>query len=724
MSWPGRVGDVLTVIPDVHCIDLRAFLERLSKVSVRGLAHMYEPRSRSFPQTVRASGSGLPPVPAGRSVRYTAIAALGLSRLDEPTRREVLAGDDVLDLIPGILGLALAGRDPGALALAVWAAIEVAPARGAGVPERERVCRALDRLLTNVRTDSALPTVDHAWTLVALLEAARRPALAEAVGGPDQLAQAAAWAAERLLTAQGPTGLFPHHLPADRLSGLRSHVGCFADQVYPIQALSRYAAATGDARALAAAGRCADRIVALQGPQGQWWWHYDWRHGTVIEGYPVYSVHQHAMAPMALLELREAGGPDHRAAVAAGLGWLLERPESATDLIADELGVVWRKVGRREPRKVVRRLRSAASAAQPELRLGWLEVVFPPGPVDLECRPYELGWMLYAWHAQRQDGHRDDHGNQRRNEPPAHEDTRVLSLPTARRERRSESADPTTRIFGLTLDALTLDQAVARCMDALERRERLLVGVVNAAKVVAAERDVQLRESLLSCDVLLADGQSVVWASRFVGDRPLPERVTGIDLFERLLDLGQEHGYSVYLLGARPAVLTALQARLRDRWPRLAVAGARDGYFTPQEAPQVAAEIKASGADMLFLGMTSPKKEIFLRDYGLGLGVPVMHGVGGSFDVLAGVTKRAPLVWQRAGMEWAYRLVQEPRRLWRRYLRTNTAFVTRTVRERFRPMAPYPVPVAEDVVIDLRGRTQPLSPSDTAAGALGGSTRA
>jgi hypothetical protein len=178
-------------------------------------------------------------------------------------------------------------------------------------------------------------------------------------------------------------------------------VGCFADQVYSIQALARYAAATGDERALAAAERGAERITALQGDEGQWWWHYDWRHGTVVERYPVYSVHQHAMAPMALMELREAGGPDHREAVAKGLGWLLERPESAAELIADDLGVVWRKVGRRDPHKMVRKLRSAASSAQPELRLTWLDVLFPPGPIDRECRPYELGWLLYAWNAER-----------------------------------------------------------------------------------------------------------------------------------------------------------------------------------------------------------------------------------------------------------------------------------------------------------------------------------
>ena len=256
----------------------------------------------------------------------------------------------------------------------------------------------------------------------------------------------------------------------------------------------------------------------------------------------------------------------------------------------------------------------------------------------------------------------------------------------------------TVPLYGLGVHPLTLDAVVDRCRDALRSREQLLIGVVNAAKVIALTRDDHLRESLLECDLLLADGQSVVWGSRLLG-HPLPERVAGIDLFERLLELGAAEGHSVYLLGARPEVLTVLQAEMRRRWPRLRIAGARDGYFTEEESAAVAGDIRRSGADMLFLGMTSPKKEIFLKTYGPALGVPILHGVGGSFDVLAGVTKRAPLSWQRVGMEWAYRLLQEPQRLWKRYLTTNSVFLLETVRERVRPTPAYRIP--ERTVIDL-----------------------
>jgi N-acetylglucosaminyldiphosphoundecaprenol N-acetyl-beta-D-mannosaminyltransferase len=249
-------------------------------------------------------------------------------------------------------------------------------------------------------------------------------------------------------------------------------------------------------------------------------------------------------------------------------------------------------------------------------------------------------------------------------------------------------AHPRRPLFGLRIDALTVDEVVDLAASSLGSRQRLLVGVVNAAKVVHARSDPVLRDSLLACDVLLADGQSVVWASRLLG-QPLPERVAGIDLFERLLGLAHRDGRSVYLLGARPAVLRAVEDCIRDRWPGVRIAGSRDGYFVDGESIQVARDIASSGADMLFLGMSSPKKEIFLATHGAALGVPVLHGVGGSFDILAGLTRRAPARWQRWGIEWLYRVLQEPGRLWKRYLTTNTAFLVLVLRERLHSSSSY-----------------------------------
>ena len=243
-------------------------------------------------------------------------------------------------------------------------------------------------------------------------------------------------------------------------------------------------------------------------------------------------------------------------------------------------------------------------------------------------------------------------------------------------------------LFGMAVDALTLEQVVTLTQASLRTRQRLQIGVVNAAKVVKLTEDEFLRNSLLTCDVLLADGQSVVWASRLLG-HPLPERVAGIDLFVALLEMAHQDGDSIYLLGAEPSVLATLEGVVGERWPGLRIAGSHHGYFDPDDSATIAADIAASDADMLFIGMTTPAKEIFLGTYGDSLGVPVMHGVGGSFDVLAGVTKRAPQAWQSVGMEWAYRLYQEPRRLWRRYLYTNTAFLRLLANERVHPRAPY-----------------------------------
>ena len=174
-------------------------------------------------------------------------------------------------------------------------------------------------------------------------------------------------------------------------------MGSFADQVYPAQALARLAALTGDAEYLALANRIVRRLVDLQGGQGQWWWHYDRRNGAVVEGYPVYSVHQHGMAPMVLRELAHAGGDDHAAAVASGLSWITTHPECVESLVATDLGVIWRKVGRQEPGKAAARARRSPRPSGQACVCPVLTELFPPGRVDHECRPYELGWLLYAW---------------------------------------------------------------------------------------------------------------------------------------------------------------------------------------------------------------------------------------------------------------------------------------------------------------------------------------
>jgi N-acetylglucosaminyldiphosphoundecaprenol N-acetyl-beta-D-mannosaminyltransferase len=182
--------------------------------------------------------------------------------------------------------------------------------------------------------------------------------------------------------------------------------------------------------------------------------------------------------------------------------------------------------------------------------------------------------------------------------------------------------------------------------------------------------------------VILADGASVVWASRVLR-RPLPERVTGIDLMTRLLESADQHGYRVYCLGATDDVLQDVVRRIEHEHPGARVVGRRNGYFDADQEPLVAEAIANAQPDMLFVAMSSPKKELFMARWSARMGVPVCHGVGGAFDVLAGRVKRAPERWQRLGLEWLYRVIQEPRRMWRRYLVTNTLFCGMVLRELF-----------------------------------------
>lgn len=228
-------------------------------------------------------------------------------------------------------------------------------------------------------------------------------------------------------------------------------------------------------------------------------------------------------------------------------------------------------------------------------------------------------------------------------------------------------------VLGVPIAPMTMAQAVDLCASSVASRQRLLIGVVNAAKIVNMQRSERLRRAVLAADVILADGMAVVWAARLLG-RPLPERVAGIDLMSELLARGGREGWRVFLLGAERHVLEQVVASVARDCPGIVIAGARDGYFRPHEEPDVAEEIRAARPDVLLVAMSSPRKEEFLAKYADSCGAAVCHGVGGAFDVVAGRVRRAPRLWQKLGLEWFYRLAQEPRRLWRRYLETNTRF--------------------------------------------------
>ena len=229
-------------------------------------------------------------------------------------------------------------------------------------------------------------------------------------------------------------------------------------------------------------------------------------------------------------------------------------------------------------------------------------------------------------------------------------------------------------VAGCPVDALSFEETISAVERLIDARTPVQHCVVNASKAVMMQRDSALRGIVSSCALVNADGQAVVWASRLLG-RPLPQRVAGIDLFIGLLGVAERRGYPVYFLGATDEVLGAAVARARRDHPRLAVCGARNGFWGAAESRQVVADVRAAQPALLFVGMPSPRKEYWLAENLEALGVPFSMGVGGSFDVYSGVVRRAPVLLQRMGLEWAYRFMQEPRRMWKRYLLGNAAFV-------------------------------------------------
>jgi N-acetylglucosaminyldiphosphoundecaprenol N-acetyl-beta-D-mannosaminyltransferase len=256
-------------------------------------------------------------------------------------------------------------------------------------------------------------------------------------------------------------------------------------------------------------------------------------------------------------------------------------------------------------------------------------------------------------------------------------------VPAVPAEPVSASGDR-SMLLGLEFERKPMASIVSRCLAWIQQPRRShIVVTANASHLCMMRRDPGLADACRAADLVVADGMSVVWALRALG-RPVPERVAGIDLMTSLLAAGSRERLRVYLLGARQDVLDALVAECGRRYPGLVIAGARNGYFTADDERGIVEAVRASQPDMLFIGMPSPFKDTFCHQHRDRLDVPVIIGVGGSFDVMAGFIRRAPRAAQVAGLEWAWRLLKEPRRLWKRYLVTNTEFSWLVLREVWR----------------------------------------
>jgi N-acetylglucosaminyldiphosphoundecaprenol N-acetyl-beta-D-mannosaminyltransferase len=240
--------------------------------------------------------------------------------------------------------------------------------------------------------------------------------------------------------------------------------------------------------------------------------------------------------------------------------------------------------------------------------------------------------------------------------------------------------DGRIHILGAPLDLLTLDEVVERVDEAIAARRPTLNASLNAAKLVRIQSDSELRESIELCDFVTADGVPVVWAARALG-HDVPGRVNGTDLMEVLFLHAAERSYSVFLFGSEPGVLSRARAEIERRHPAIKIVGTQHGFFAPDEEQAVVERIASARPDILFIALGTPQKELFQARHRDQLGVPFTMGVGGSFEVLAGVRKRAPRWAQRSGLEWAFRMIQEPRRLAGRYVLGNTRFVLLVGRE-------------------------------------------
>ena len=348
-------------------------LNELKLSALRGLVRMFNPAAQMFCYRLNCTDNGL--VPEGLSPRYTIMTLLGLHRAENAGLESPIKAQPVLDRLLTDTGWV---DNCGDLGLLIWLCAETAPDRLREVFSRFDVLGALDHFAdARVRR-----TMELAWFLTGLSITKQ----AQLSYIPD-VTDLAAKTFRLVKQNQGKRGVFGHLGNPGGIAGwLRGNIGSFADQVYPIYGFSRFAQAFGSTEALESAKECTRMICAMQGPLGQWWWHYDSARGEVAGKYPVFSVHQHGMAPMALFAIADVAGLDFWDPIRKGLQWIA-RNELHRDLRVPEADIVWRCLKHPKAKSYSNRIRAAMRLA--ELDHG-LELM-------TECRPYELGWLLYAF---------------------------------------------------------------------------------------------------------------------------------------------------------------------------------------------------------------------------------------------------------------------------------------------------------------------------------------
>ncbi|MCX8036005.1 MAG: WecB/TagA/CpsF family glycosyltransferase [Candidatus Sumerlaeia bacterium] len=237
---------------------------------------------------------------------------------------------------------------------------------------------------------------------------------------------------------------------------------------------------------------------------------------------------------------------------------------------------------------------------------------------------------------------------------------------------------PIATVLGLPVARLTVAEFIERVSAAASERRGWRIAYVNAANFNLAGDNPEFAETLRSFDLVYADGQAVVWASRFLGD-PVPERVNAGDFIEQFCAACARRTLRVYLLGSKPDVAERAAQYLSARVAGVHIVGCHHGHFDLADSPRIAAEIARRAPDVVLVGMGAPRQEFWTAEHAASLNAGVVWCVGALFDYLAGETPRAPVWMRRVGLEWLFRLAVEPRRLWRRYLIGNWRFLWRVL---------------------------------------------
>jgi hypothetical protein len=356
--------------------DFDKIVRRLNTLAVKGLVPMFDSEKQLFCYKLKQTPTGL--VREGISPRYTAITLMGLHRLGESGATSPIEIKRVFDVLMTDTGWV---DNIGDLGLLLWLCALVAPDRLDEVNRRLDISSALTRF----RDARQRRTMELSWFLAGLAH--------QALACPEKLAGTRELAVEtyrRIKRNQGKEGIFGHLASNEGIAGMiRSDIGSFADQVYPVYAMTKFSQAYEDEKATKSALDCALTLCEAQGSLGQWWWHYDSSNGQVAESFPVFSVHQHGMGPMALLTLGEAVQSDFGPWIHKGLQWIDDN-ELGFDMQDDSANVVWRCIERSRPNRIWNAAINLVTRREDRESRGGLRTLF-------ECRPYELGWLLYAF---------------------------------------------------------------------------------------------------------------------------------------------------------------------------------------------------------------------------------------------------------------------------------------------------------------------------------------